>query len=52
MAKTITTDGIQSNNNHRPNFAHEQRYVEQERSIHSHIGLAQLVLLVFPPVGK
>jgi hypothetical protein len=43
-----------NNNNHHPanNSAQEQRYVEQERPIHSHIGLALLALLVFPPVGK
>ena len=40
------------NNNHSANFIEEQRYVEQERPIHSHIGLALLALLVFPPVGK
>jgi hypothetical protein len=47
---------LSTNNNHHHhranNSAQEQRYVEQERPIHSHIGLALLALLVFPPVGK
>ena len=43
---------LPTNNNHSNNSTQEQRYVEQERPIHSHIGLALLALLVFPPVGK
>jgi len=39
-------------NNNRANFVQEQRYVEQERPINSHIGLALLAVLIFPPVGK
>lgn len=30
----------------------EQRYVEQERSIHAHFGLSLLALLIFPPIGN
>ena len=40
------------NNNRSTNSIQEQRYVEQERPIQSHIGLALLALLVFPPIGK
>jgi hypothetical protein len=41
-----------NHNNNRENFLQEQRYVEQERPIHSHLGLALFSLLIFPPVGK
>ncbi|CAF3388860.1 unnamed protein product [Rotaria sp. Silwood1] len=40
-----------NNNNHRTNIMHEQRYVEQERPINTHFGVALLALLIFPPVG-
>jgi hypothetical protein len=40
-----------NNNNNRANLVQEQRYVEQERPIDAHFGLALLALLVFPPVG-
>ncbi|UJR15426.1 hypothetical protein I4U23_002371 [Adineta vaga] len=38
-------------NNNRATLAEEQRYVEQERPIDSHIGLALFALLIFPPIG-
>ncbi|CAF1147724.1 unnamed protein product [Adineta steineri] len=38
-------------NNNQANFVQEQRYIEQERPLKSHIGLALLALLIFPPVG-
>ena len=43
---------LSTNNNHQANAVREQRYVEQERPIHSHFGLALFALLIFPPIGK
>lgn len=43
---------LSMNNNHQENVIDEQRYIEQERSIHAHIGLALFALLVFPPIGN
>ncbi|CAF4562713.1 unnamed protein product [Rotaria magnacalcarata] len=38
-------------NNNQASLVQEQRYVEQERSINTHFGLALLALLIFPPIG-
>ncbi|CAF2985279.1 unnamed protein product [Rotaria socialis] len=38
-------------NNNQTSRVQEQRYVEQERSINTHFGLALLALLIFPPIG-
>ena len=41
-----------NNSSHGKIFRREERYVEQERPIDSHVGLAILALMIFPPVGK
>ena len=49
--QTVTLHGYQ-NDSAQTLQPQEQRYIEQELPVESHMSLALLALLAFPPLGK